>query len=149
MAGRARPTSRCLREDLALAVPRADTPLEEISHPLLARATERFADDQTPHGRIAAIDDEVLFKVKAQRWRGAVWVGGGIPWLVAPGGGKRDRPTTSLIRSHDCGPSYDRKEQHRRGPCRRYAARTWFGVRNNVGGREDPDSALCGRLRGY
>ncbi len=36
MAGRARPTLRCLREDLALPVPRADTPLEEISHPLLA-----------------------------------------------------------------------------------------------------------------
>jgi hypothetical protein len=27
MAGLARPTLRCLREDLALAVPRADTPL--------------------------------------------------------------------------------------------------------------------------
>lgn len=69
MAGLARPTLRCLREDLALAVPRADTPLEEISHPLLARATERFTDDRTPHERIAAVDDEVLFKVKAQRWR--------------------------------------------------------------------------------
>jgi hypothetical protein len=85
MAGLARPTLRCLHEDLALAVPRADTPLEEISHPLLAKATERFADDQTPHERIAAIDDEVLFKVKAQRWRGAIWVDAGIPWLVAAG----------------------------------------------------------------
>lgn len=58
MVGLARPTLRCLREDLALTVPRTDTPLEEISHPLLARATERFADDQTPHERIASIDDE-------------------------------------------------------------------------------------------
>jgi hypothetical protein len=74
MAGLARPTLRCLCEDLALTVPRADTALEEISHPLLAKANERFADDRTPHERIAAIDDEVLFKVKAQRWRGAVWV---------------------------------------------------------------------------
>jgi hypothetical protein len=85
VAGRARPTLRCLREDLALAVPPVDTPLEEVSHPLLAKATERFADDQTPRERIAAIDDEVLFKVKAQRWRGAVWVDAGIPWLVAAG----------------------------------------------------------------
>ncbi len=45
MAGVARPALRCLREDLTLTVPRADTPLEEISHPLLARATARFADD--------------------------------------------------------------------------------------------------------
>ncbi|HEY6309617.1 MAG TPA: hypothetical protein VIY52_02255, partial [Streptosporangiaceae bacterium] len=71
----ARPTLRCLREDLALAVPRADTALEDISHPLLAKATERFADDQTPHERIAAIDDEVLFKVKAQRWS-SLWATG-------------------------------------------------------------------------
>jgi hypothetical protein len=85
MAGRARPMLRCLREDLALTVPRADTALEEISHPLLAKATERFADDQTPRERIAAIDDEVLFEVKAQCWRGAIWVDAGIPWLVAAG----------------------------------------------------------------
>lgn len=85
MAGRARPTLRCLREDLALAVPRADSPLDEVSHPLLVKATERFADDQTPQERIAAIDDQVLFKVKVQRWRGAVWVDSGIPWLIAAG----------------------------------------------------------------
>jgi len=85
VAQRARPTLRCLREDLALPAPRVDAPLEEISHPLLAKAAERFADDQTPQERIAAIDDQVLFKVKVQRWRGAVWVDGGVPWLVAAG----------------------------------------------------------------
>lgn len=85
MAERARPTLRCLREDLALPVPPADTPLEEISHPLLAKAAERFADDRTPKERIAAIDDQVLFKVKVQRWRGAVWVDAGVAWLVAAG----------------------------------------------------------------
>jgi hypothetical protein len=95
MAGLARPTLCCLREDLALTVPHADTRLEEISHPLLAKTTERFADDQTAHERIAAIDDAVLFKVKAQRWRGAIWVNAGIPWLVAAGRRERDHPTTS------------------------------------------------------
>ena len=78
MAERARPTLRCLREDLVLAVPAVDTPLEEVSHPLLAKVAERFADDQTPQERIAAIDDQVLFKVKVQRWRGAVWVDAGL-----------------------------------------------------------------------
>ena len=39
MAGLARATLRCLREDLAQTVPRADSPLEGISHPLLAKAT--------------------------------------------------------------------------------------------------------------
>ena len=86
MTGRARPTLRCLREDLGRAVPPADTPLDEVSHPLLAKASERFADDGTPHERITSVDDQVLFKVKVQRWRGAIWVAdGGIPWLVAVG----------------------------------------------------------------
>jgi hypothetical protein len=96
MAGLARPTLRCLPEDLALAVPRADTSLEEIGHPLLARATERFADDQTtPHERIAAIDDVMLFKVKTQRWRGATGSMPGSRGWLRLGGGKRDHLMTS------------------------------------------------------
>jgi hypothetical protein len=43
VAGRARPTLRCLREDLGQAVPPADTPLDEVPHPLVAKASERFA----------------------------------------------------------------------------------------------------------
>ncbi|MFC7242205.1 hypothetical protein ACFQO7_06900 [Catellatospora aurea] len=38
-----------------------------------------------PHERIAAVDDRVLFKVKVQRWRGAVLVEPDLPWLVAAG----------------------------------------------------------------
>lgn len=85
-----RPTLRCLREDLELAVPAVARPLDEIDHPLLRRAAERFAEPETAHERIRAIDDQVLFKVKAQRWRGAVWVDQdtGMPWLVA--GGRRE-----------------------------------------------------------
>lgn len=86
MARRVRPTLRCLRDDLGQAIPRADTPLDEIEHPLLGKAAEQFTDDETPHERIVAIDDRVLFKVKVQRWRGAVWIDGeGGPWLVSAG----------------------------------------------------------------
>lgn len=84
----ARPTLRCLREDLGLALPPVNRPLDEIEHPLIRKAAERFADPDTPHERIRAIDDRVLFKVKAQRWRGAVWVEADLPWLVA--GGQRE-----------------------------------------------------------
>jgi hypothetical protein len=94
MAERVRPTLRCLREDLALTVPRADTPLDEVSHPLLEKATERFADDQTPQERISSIDDQVLFKVKVQRWRGAVWVNANQPWLAGRLTVKRCSPST-------------------------------------------------------
>lgn len=51
-ARRVRPTMRRLREDLALPIPRAGTPLDEVTHPLLAKAAERFASDQTPQERI-------------------------------------------------------------------------------------------------
>jgi len=37
-----------------LPVPRADTLLDEIIHPLLAKATERFAGDETPQVSIPA-----------------------------------------------------------------------------------------------
>ena len=42
MAGHARPTLRCLREDLGQAVPPADTPLDEVPHPLLANVAVRI-----------------------------------------------------------------------------------------------------------
>lgn len=84
-----RPTLRVLRDDLRLPLPSARTPLDAISHPLLDKAAEQFADPGTAHERIRAIDDVVLFKVKVQRWRGAVWTDGPdaeVPtWLVAAG----------------------------------------------------------------
>lgn len=42
-------------------------------------------DEATSHERIRAIEDKILFKVKVQRWRGAVWVEGTLPWLVGCG----------------------------------------------------------------
>jgi hypothetical protein len=64
---RARPTIRCLRDDLHLQLPSARMPLDQLAHPLLDKASEQFADPDTPHERIRAIDDVVLFKVKIQR----------------------------------------------------------------------------------
>ncbi|MFI1413694.1 hypothetical protein ACH4Y0_27785 [Streptomyces sp. NPDC020707] len=40
----ARPTLRCLREDLCLAMPPVTAPLDEIDHPVPAKASEQFAD---------------------------------------------------------------------------------------------------------
>ena len=80
-----RPTLRALREDLKLPLPSAREPLDELDHPILAKARERFTDGEAGHERIRSIDDEVLFKVKAQRWRGAVWADEDLPWLIAAG----------------------------------------------------------------
>ncbi|HEX3785118.1 MAG TPA: hypothetical protein VHX38_36130 [Pseudonocardiaceae bacterium] len=85
MEHRTRPTLRCLRNDLKISVPPVDVPLDEVKHPLIAKANEQFATEDTTHERIRAIDDEVLFKVKIQRWRGAIWTQDDHPWLVAAG----------------------------------------------------------------
>lgn len=82
---RARPTLRCLRRDLKLPVPPVDEPLNEIDHPLLAKTNEQFGEVETPRERIRAVDDNVLFKIKVQRWRGAVWADDLRAWLVAAG----------------------------------------------------------------
>ncbi|MFC7219747.1 hypothetical protein ACFQLX_16480 [Streptomyces polyrhachis] len=98
-ADRARPTLRCLREDLHLDPGLVDCPLDELDHPLLAKVHEQFADPATAHERIAAIDDQVLFKAKVQRWRGAVWTdapGAEVrTWLVAAGR-REDGSTTDF-----------------------------------------------------
>lgn len=84
-----RPTLRVLRDDLRIPIPSAQVPLETISHPLIGKASDQFAGPETAHERIRAIDDVVLFKVKVQRWRGAVWHDGPdaevSTWLVAAG----------------------------------------------------------------
>jgi hypothetical protein len=51
----------------------------------LSKAREQFADPGTARERIACIDDQILFKVKIQRWRGAVWPEPARSWLVAAG----------------------------------------------------------------
>jgi hypothetical protein len=60
-------------------------PFDEIDHPLIAKANEQFTGSVTARERIAAIDDQILFKVKVQRWRGAVWEGIDLGWLVGAG----------------------------------------------------------------
>ena len=87
MARRARPTVRCLRDDLKLPIPPIDKPLDELDHMLVSKAVQQFGDAGSARERIRAIDDQVLFKIKIQRWRGAVWVDEDDenPWLIAAG----------------------------------------------------------------
>lgn len=80
-----RPTLRCLREDLGLEVPPINDPLNEIDHPLIRKANDQFAAATGPRERILAIDDAIMFKVKVQRWRGAIVDDGEPSWLVAAG----------------------------------------------------------------
>jgi hypothetical protein len=98
----ARPTLRTLRDDLKVPLPSARTPLDELDHPLLVKARELFGDDEAGHERISAIDDEILFKVKVQRWRGAVWTDTDLdlPWLIAAG--QREDGSLEGVKSRSC-----------------------------------------------
>lgn len=87
-----RPTLRVLREDLGIPLPSVQYSLNDLDHPLLVKARAQFIDDGAAHERINAIDDQVLLKVKVQRWRGAVWVDEPQPWLVAAGTRKEGSP---------------------------------------------------------
>ncbi|MBY8853056.1 hypothetical protein [Saccharothrix longispora] len=77
-----RPTLRCLRDDLRIALPPIDDPLDEIDHPLIRKANDQFAVPAGPRERIRSVDDVVMFKVKVQRWRGAVVETGEPSWLL-------------------------------------------------------------------
>ncbi|WP_143219274.1 hypothetical protein [Actinokineospora bangkokensis] len=80
-----RPTLRCPREELGLKVPPINEPLDELDHPLISKANDQFAVPTGPRERIRAVDDAIMFKVKVQRWRGAVVDSGEPSWLVAAG----------------------------------------------------------------
>jgi hypothetical protein len=60
---------------------------------------ERFANGDTSRERIASVDDQVLFKVKVQRWRGTVWMADDrIPWLGAAGQPEEGSPDNTSER---------------------------------------------------
>ncbi|MEO3856304.1 hypothetical protein [Acrocarpospora sp. B8E8] len=61
MSGRIRPLS-------------ATGKLDEIDHPVLAKASAQFADT-----------DQILFKVKIQRWHAAAWLEADLAWIIAAG----------------------------------------------------------------
>jgi hypothetical protein len=82
----ARPTIRCLRQDLGYAkLPPASLPLDRLDLPVLRKAQEACRTDPPSTGRISSIDDQVLWKVKIERWRGVVWCDLSRRWLVAAG----------------------------------------------------------------
>jgi hypothetical protein len=98
MAEPARPTRRCVGEDLHEGweggAPPADlstVPLHELSHPLIAKAAQQFpggdADSDVRRESISGLSDPLWYKVKIQRWRGAVYEDPetGQAWLCAGG----------------------------------------------------------------
>lgn len=88
-----RPTMRCLFEDLGIShLPPASQPLDTLDHVLLQKAQQLYPTRATPGERIVSIDDHVFFKVKVERWRGAVDRDSSPQWLCAAGSRQEGSP---------------------------------------------------------
>lgn len=68
-----RPTLRCMRQDLQVALPTADVSLEDVPHELVGKA-QRIPELDAAGGaeRIVSVRDRIWLKVKTSGWRGAI-----------------------------------------------------------------------------
>lgn len=82
---RARPTIRCLTEDLSLELPGLDVDLGEIDHPWLDELRRTAPTSPTGQKRVLAIAHPLIYRLRVSSSRGATWVDEehGIVWLCA------------------------------------------------------------------
>ncbi len=81
---RARPTIRCLIEDLGIELPGLDTDLGELDDPWIAELHRIAAMSPTGQKRILAINYPLLYRLRLSSERGATWLDeDGVVWLCA------------------------------------------------------------------
>jgi hypothetical protein len=82
---RARPTIRCLVDDLGIELPSLDVDLGEIDHPLLEEVRRLAPASPRGQKRILAIDQPLIYRVRVSDYRGGTWVDEehSIVWLCA------------------------------------------------------------------
>lgn len=82
---RARPTIRCLVDDLGIEVPGLDVDLADVDHPLLQEVRRLAPASPQGQKRILAIDHPLIYRIRVSDYRGATWVDEvrNIVWLCA------------------------------------------------------------------
>lgn len=81
---RARPTIRCLVDDLGMALPGLDTDLGELDDPWIAEVRRIAPTSPTGQKRILAIDHPMVYRLRLSAERGATWLDeDGVVWLCA------------------------------------------------------------------
>jgi hypothetical protein len=82
---RARPTIRCLTEDLGLELPGLAVDLGEIDHPWLDELRRTAPTSPSGQKRVLAIARPLIYRLRVSSSRGATWVDEehGIVWLCA------------------------------------------------------------------
>lgn len=81
---RARPTIRCLIEDLGIEVPDLADDLGELDDPWIAELRRIAPTSPTGQKRILAIDHPLVYRLRVSSERGATWLDDdGVVWLCA------------------------------------------------------------------
>jgi hypothetical protein len=81
---RARPTIRCLVEDLGIELPGLGTDLGELDNPWTAELRRIARISPTGQKRVLGIDHPLVYRLRVSSERGATWLDdGGIVWLCA------------------------------------------------------------------
>lgn len=82
---RARPTLRCLTEDLGLRLPALNVDLGELDDPWLDELRRIAATSPLGQKRILCIDQPLIYRLRDSTHRGATWVDEerGVVWLCA------------------------------------------------------------------
>jgi len=82
---RARPTIRCLVDDLGIELPGLDADLGDIDHPLMEEVRRLAPTSPQGQKRILAIDHPLVYRIRVSDYRGVTWVDEehDIVWLCA------------------------------------------------------------------
>jgi hypothetical protein len=83
---RARPTIRCLVDDLGIELPGLDVDLGALDHPLLGEVRRLAPTSPQGQKRILAIDHPLVYRIRLSGYRGVTWVDEehDIVWLCGP-----------------------------------------------------------------
>lgn len=71
---RARPTIRCLVDDLDIELPDLDVDLGDVEHPLWEEHRRVTPDSPTGQKRILSIEHPLVYRIRVSSHRGATWV---------------------------------------------------------------------------
>lgn len=82
---RARPTIRCLVDDLGTELPGLDIDLGDLDQPLLEEARRLAPTSPQGQKRILAIDHPLVYRIRVSNYRGVTWIDQehDIVWLCA------------------------------------------------------------------
>jgi hypothetical protein len=80
---RARPTLRCLSEDLGLSIPALEVDLSDLDHPWMDELRRIASASPLGQKRVLSIDRPLIYRLRDSSHRAATWVDEvhGIVWL--------------------------------------------------------------------